>query len=209
MNVAGLWWSKNEDDWKEKLERYWYYVRDENIELEKRIESLDTLSIKTMTVEEFFIFLYEEYFVWKYTAKNRLATTRNQLQRYETENRMMELKSIKDNLFSFNLMDTKKGLEIGYGIRGLGIAGASGLLSILFPQYFATVDQFVVKALRSVTGIQEKDNLERMNPDGLNLNDGVVLIKIMKDKAEELNRINKTNYWTPRKIDKILWTVGH
>lgn len=209
MDVTGLWWSTNEDDWKECLERYWDNVKNENIELEKKMDCLDPLFIKAMTVDEFYIFLYNEYYVWKYTAKNRLATTRHQLQRYETENRTMELKLIKDNLFTFDLNDIKRGLEIGYGIRGLGIAGASGLLSILFPQHFATVDQFVVKALNDVMGIPGKRILAQMNPEGLNLNDGVMLIKIMKNKTDELNKAHQTTFWTPRKIDKILWTVGH
>jgi len=121
---------------------------------------------------------------------------------------MHELKAIKEHLFSFDLHDVKKGLEIVTSIGGLGIAGASGLLSLLFPQHFATVDQFVVKALNSVDGIPEKAVLARMNPEGLNLYDGVQLIKIMKNKAERLNEINRTEFWTPRKVDKILWTFG-
>ena len=39
--------------------------------------------IKDYTVEEFYNFLHDEFFVWKYTAKNRLATTRMNLQKYK------------------------------------------------------------------------------------------------------------------------------
>lgn len=178
--ITDLWWSTSEEDWKAAIDRYWQYVKHDNVELEKKMECLDMQTISASSVEEFYQFLHDEYFVWKYTAKNRLATTRNQLKRYKTENRMYELKAINEHLFSFDLHDVKRGLEIVNCIRGLGIAGASGLLSILFPQHFAAVDQFVVKALNSVEGIPEKAVLARMNPEGLKLTDGVQLIKIKR-----------------------------
>ena len=169
------------------------------------MEKLNPEHIKNLTSEEFYNFLYNEYFVWKYTAKNRLATTRMHLQRYQNENRLAELDSIKHDLFTFELEDTKQGLEIASSIHGLGIAGASGLLALLFPEHFGTVDQFVVKDLLSIVAIENMDMLESMNPDNLRLKDGVELIRIMKEKANKLNRINNTDKWTPRHIDKVLW----
>lgn len=44
-----------------------------------------------------------------------------------------------------------------------------------------------------------------MNPDSLRLKDGVELIKILRERAEKLNRANKTDKWTTRHIDKLLW----
>ena len=85
--------------------------------------------------------------------------------------------------------------------------GASGLLSLLFPVKFATVDQFVVKALRKAPALPGRELLDHMNPESLSLQDGVILIRIMKQKADELNNLFKTNYWTPRKIDIILWAI--
>ena len=103
--------------------------------------------------------------------------------------------------------DIGNALTVTKEIKGLGTAGASGLLALLFPGKFATVDQFVVKALRKVPGLPERELLDRMNPESLSLQDGIILIKIMKRKADELNNLFKTNYWTPRKIDIILWAI--
>ena len=50
--------------------------------------------------------------------------------------------------------------------------------------------------------------LERMKPEGLSVDDGVVLITIMRHKAHELNRALVTDYWTPRRLDMVLWTYG-
>jgi hypothetical protein len=93
-------------------------------------------------------------------------------------------------------------------IRGLGTAGASGLLALMYPEAFGTVDQFAVKALRDVDNLAEEPLLAAMNPDGLNTKDGVLLINIMRRRAAQNNRLFNTDEWTPRKIDKVLWTYG-
>ena len=71
--------------------------------------------------------------------------------------------------------------------HGWGTAGASGLLAVLEPEHFATVDQFVVKALASIQGLPEHDRILQMKPDSLTPQDGFVLISIMKSKACDLN----------------------
>jgi hypothetical protein len=109
---------------------------------------------------------------------------------------------------SFNKNDIKERLKIAVEIKGLGTTGASGLLSILFPECFGTVDQFAVNALRKIEDLPERDVLSKMKPESLNLNDGVVLIQIMRDKAAQLNKKFKADTWTARKIDKVLWCVG-
>jgi hypothetical protein len=47
-----------------------------------------------------------------------------------------------------------------------------------------------------------------MNPDGLTDRDGVLLIAILRRKAQENNVAFGSDAWTPRKIDKIFWTYG-
>lgn len=205
MELTHLWNSNSEEEWNIALEQYWELVKPANISLENKMETLSPNYIRNLTAEGFYEFLYDEYFVWKYTAKNRLATTHMHLQRYITEKRVNDLDRIREELFSFDLENIKKGLEIASSIHGLGIAGASGLLALLFPKYFGTVDQFVVLDLMSIRDINQIDLIKLMNPDNLRLKDGVELIKIMKERAGELNRMNNTDKWTPRHIDKVLW----
>ncbi len=147
MNLTELWNSNEEQLWEEKLDNYWRMVKPMNIDLERKMNSLDYTLIKGMSPEAFYDFLYNEYFVWKYTAINRLCTTRMALQKYIQLNKINELSEIQKQLFTFSLWDIKKGLSIAKNIKGLGTAGASGLLSLLFPKYFGTVDQFVAFAL--------------------------------------------------------------
>lgn len=208
LAINTLWHSGSITDWQTALDNYWKHLSFKNISVEREFETIDSNQISTMSAEQFYEFLHDKYFVWKYTAANRLVTSRKHLERYVNENRMNELERIHRNLFSFDLTDTGLGLRIAMNIRGLGSAGASGLLAILFPTYFGTIDQFVVTALCSIEGLEENSRLAAMRPENLTEKDGIAIISILRNKAAMLNREFGTTQWTPRKIDKILWSIG-
>jgi len=109
---------------------------------------------------------------------------------------------------SIDTNNIRLGLEAASEIRGLGTAGASGLLALMYPEKFASVDQFLVKALRQVSGLPEAAALAVMKPENLTIRNGVLLIDILRRKAAELNRNLGSTDWTPRKLDKVLWTYG-
>jgi hypothetical protein len=90
-------------------------------------------------------------------------------------------------------------------IPGLGVAGASGLLAVLRPGYFGTVDQYVVRALRDVP-IPEALDITEMNPESLTGLDGALLIRVLRRKAAELTNSFGVP-WTPREVDMALWAV--
>ena len=206
--IQRLWNSDIEKAWKDALDHYDELLRDDARKIEAEIAKVKSEAIRNLSVEEFYNFLYYKYFLWKYTQKNRLATTRKSLRRYKEENRWSELEYIQKRLFSADHSDIKNCLKTAVEIRGLGAAGASGLLSILFPEDFGTIDQFVVRKLQELDEPAYNIYLDKMNPDSLKITDGVILINIMRDKAEELNKKFNTNFWTPRKIDMILWSFG-
>ena len=106
--------------------------------------------------------LHDEYFLWKYTAKNRLATTRKQLQRYIVDGDLDSLDQIRKSILKLNTSEVASSLKLTCMVRGLGVAGASGLLSLPYPAHFATVDQFVVRALLEVP--EQRQFVEGMNP---------------------------------------------
>lgn len=206
--ISTLWNHGSETAWKEALDYYYKALKDDEQALEQYMENVDADEIAQLSDREFYDFLYNKYFVWKYTAKNRLATTRKSLARYIDKNRLFELSDIQKRLFSTERSNVEKCLRIASEIRGLGPAGASGFLSILFPESFGTVDQYVVKALREVKGLAYNAEIVRMNPDSLSIKDGALLIQILQEKAVSLNKKFDTDFWTPRKIDMVLWAVG-
>lgn len=207
-NIEELWHSQDEAPWRQRLDRYWDFVKPDNLQIERELITLDIGYIRCLDKKGWYDFLLHKYFKSKYTAPNRYATTTKRLEWYVQNDALSDLCQIKQDLLSFDLKNIEKGLNIATRIRGLGIAGASGLLSILFPKYFGTVDQFVVKALRGISSLTDLNRLNKMNPEGLSVADGVILIRIMRDKATQNNQQFSTGFWTPRKIDMILWTYG-
>lgn len=208
ITIDELWNSSDSGAWANALRRYWEFVKLSNIELERDMDALDLDYLRQLDAQGWYDFLRDRYFRWKYTAHNRYATTTRNLRRYLEDRALGELHSIKLQLLSLNFSDIGCGLRMAQAIRGLGTAGASGLLALMYPQVFGTVDQFVVKALRDIRDLPEADVLARMDEGSLTTADGVTLIQIMQRKAAEINRLFGTREWTPRKIDKILWTYG-
>ena len=205
-DLSRLWYDGGELDWEKALDHYYEIYR--NIELETFLAKLKPETVEQMSANEFYQFLYDKYFVWKYTAKNRLATTRNNLKKYLDNNELNKLREIQSKIFSINKSNTYDMLYTVTRIKGLGVAGSSGLLSVLFPEQYGTVDQFVVQALLTIDQLPENDSLSYMKPKSLSLEDGVILEEILRNKALELNQKFQTDKWTPRKIDMILWSYG-
>ena len=206
-NLKTLWYYGTEAEWRKALNRYYYTLRNEQREIEEYIEHISIEKIENMNSEEFYDFLFNKFFVWKYTAKNRLATTRKNLEKYIQNDELLLLRDIQTRLFSTSKNEIEACLKIASEIRGLGTAGASGLLAILFPKHFGTVDQFVVRRLQEIDHPIYSNELNSMNPERIRIQDGVLLINIMKEKAKELNDTFNSNFWTPRKIDMILWAI--
>lgn len=204
LSTNELWESSNEKEWLDVLNKYWSFVKPNHLKVEKEFDSICSDKVKNMTPQPWYEFLLTKYFFWKYTAPNRYKTTTTQLKRYlGPDDSLDNLFQIKEEIFNFNKEDVATGLKTACKIRCLGPPGASGLLAVLFPSYFATVDQFAVKALLEVNALPEKAAISGMNPN--QIKDGVTLINIMKEKAKILNDKFQTSFWNPRKLDKVFW----
>ena len=176
----------------------------DNYSLEIQLEILKPEDVEAMTAEQFYIFLHDSYFNWKFTDYRWFPPNLRRLEGYETEGKE-ELGIIKDTIFSLHKRrpdGTRALMEEVTKIHGLGAAGGSGLLAILFPEHYGTIDQFVVKSLQKV-GLEE---VQRIKPESLTITDAVVLEDIYRRKAKELNDRFGGKNWTPRRIDMVLWT---
>ena len=205
ITIDSLWNSRNEDDWNSALQNYWNFVRPGNIALERELNNLKIETITSLDSMGWYDFLHDKYFKWKYTAPNRYASTTLALRKYKDADELDRLFDIKKRLLNFGISDISRGLSTATEIRGLGIAGSSGLLSLMYPDNFATVDQFAVKALCAVHELREREDVAKMRPENLTLRNGITLVNIMRSKAQENNSIFGTDFWTPRKIDMVLW----
>ena len=205
MSVDQLWRSDDLVAWNSALAKYWSLVKPKNLALERSLDTLDLARLRSFNESEWLQFLLEEYFLWKYTAPNRYATTTQKLQDYVAAGMRNDLNATRISLLGFPPENIKFGLAIAMRIPGLGVAGASGLLSLMYPNHYATVDQFVVLALRKISGLDRAPAIVKMRPKGLRLSDGVVLIDLLSEKAAELNQLPGFSDWTPRKLDMVLW----
>lgn len=204
-NISELWYSEDSELWEKALTRYSDFVKNGNEELEQRLNNLDIEWLKKLTPEEWRNFLLDDYFRWKYTAENRYVTTTTHLKKQN----LSELAGIRKSILDLDCNNILLGLKTAKKISGLGTAGASGLLSLIYSKHFATVDQFVVKALRNIEPpLREIAELTKMNEESLSLKNGELIINILRRKADDNNKKFAVSNWTPRKIDMILWTFG-
>jgi len=209
LTISELWRSTDSSAWEAAIQRYWQFVKPCNLALEQELDRLDLERIRKLDALGWYDFLRLEYFRWKYTAPNRYATTTCSLAQYADQpGGLNSLHLIEQRLLAINRTDIRTGLSIAKEIKGLGTAGASGLLALMFPSTFATVDQFVVKSLRDIGSLPEAEALAKMKPEGLTIANGVTLIGMMSRKALANNLVFKTTTWTPRKLDQILWNYG-
>ena len=199
--IEQLWHSSDASKWQRALDRYWKYVKPTHIGIEREMEALRPDDVRQLDADQWYDWLLNKYFVWKYTYPNRKRTTTSYLERADRHH----LLAIRDRILGCENVSIRDALHAAKQIPGLGPAGASGLLALLFPAKFGTVDQFAVCALLRVRCLPEHDQLERMKPDSLTIAHGVVLVEIMRRKAVALNKLFNTSGWTPRKVDKILW----
>lgn len=201
--IESLWKYGTEPEWKNALVRYYDKLSADIRELDKSIENLNADEIKNLSVEEFFMFLHDEYFVWKYIDKRHLSVTRKNLVKYVSEDNLAELADVHKRLFEIDFNDIRKCFKTAGEIKGLSLSGASCLLSVLFPEKFGAVDKYTANVLIRVFGEEDLS----IDPENLKLGDAVLLEEIIRDKAEELNKKFNTDFWTPRKIDMILWST--
>jgi hypothetical protein len=213
INIRQLWESKDETLWKQALDGYWNIdSARRNRELEERLEMPGLVDrIRGMDEQEWFEFLHDEYFRWKFTSPRDYAMTSKLL----CENRLYVLDNVRKRLIEIRPEDARRGLETAIQIRGLAVIGASGLLSLMYPTWYGTVDKFMILALHqlkvlpewsrisSLTKVSKKDG--KLEVKELRLDDGVFLVEMLRKKATQLNKCFNTGEWTPRKIDKILW----
>jgi len=102
-----MWNSKDREHWQRALDRYWTFVKPSNLALEKEMDQLDAGTVREMHPEEWYKFLLEKYFRWKYTAPNRYASTTKILRSYAANNELAALHVIKERLFRLDRGWTK------------------------------------------------------------------------------------------------------
>lgn len=209
MDIKTLWENGGLEDWEDAVSKYYNAVKPNNIEVEQKLNAMTADEFKQMSGQEFYRFLVGDYSSWKYTDNRRKATVRHNIEDFHQKFTDDEFKKILDAAFLIDKGDIFLHFANMTRITGIGTAGASGVLSLIFPKYFGTVDRFLVENLKKIYDGQSYygKKLQSMNPDSFTIYDAITLTQILRKKAEELNKKFKTDKFTPRKIDMALWAV--
>ena len=158
---------------------------------------------------QFFDIVYSKYGRWKYTDYRFFSKYKSTNIDESTKiNFLKDFKGyigkIETNKFCDEI-ETKKfikeGLKYRFKLPGIGVAGMSGILSLILPDKFGVVDRYVAMALETVAGIKVShyDDLSDFNAAELEW--------CMIEKARKLNELKIGDiHWTPRDIDKALWS---
>ena len=210
LSMIELWNCQDRREWDYcESELYDAAVKRENRIVERELEKPGLRErLARMDVAEFYAFLRDEYFKWKFTAEPGRTENQRYLAQHVENETMDRVERVRRRLV--NRGDDSVGASIQMmmgkhgGIHGLAVAGASGLLALVYPEEFGTVGVKVTEALQKV-GLSE---VMKVNPKNIAVEDAVTMIEIMRMKALEVNRMFGTNKWTPRLIDRVLWVAG-
>lgn len=209
MDIKTLWDSGNREDWESAVSKYYNAVKPNNIEVEQKLNAMTTDEFKQMSGQEFYRFLVGDYSSWKYTDNRRKATVRHNIEDFHQKFTDDEFKKIIDASFLIDKGDIFLHFANMTRITGIGTAGASGVLSLIFPEYFGTMDRFLVENLKKIYDGQSYcgKKLISMKSDSLTNYDAIILTQILREKARQLNEKFDTSDFTPRKIDMVLWAI--
>lgn len=214
-NLNELWDYGTADQWNEAVDNYVYVdSAHRNIKLERDMNNSITLlsRFEKMNAELLYDFILDEFIVWKYTAPNRKATTVKYYKKKHAKSKQ-SLIPIRDNIINIYKCcpdDTRNLLKEAMKIGGIGVAGGSGLLSLLFPSKYGTVDYFIVERLKEIKSYPEiiQKNIKKINSKNISIRATEFLENLYREKADSLNKKFETSEWTPRKIDMVLWSYG-
>lgn len=209
IDIKDIWNCNEVGKWKDAEEEYSKRINQVAKKIEKKFEQMTTEEILGLSPDEFYIFLRDMYFPWKFTGiylKPRLENLKT------IENKQTQIKDVIDDLKELqkriadkkelNDDDMSNAIRNLQKIPGIGLSAATGLLSILFPTHFGTINKHVRINLKKVgCKISEQDCIN------ISVKNAIKMEKILIEKAKKLNTDMNTDYWTPRRLDKILWSI--
>lgn len=206
-DIKKLWNSKDETVWEDALA--WAHhqteVKMSNTEIGKKLSRMKTDDFRKMDGQDFYRFLVGDYANWKYTDGKIRSRVQYGIQEFYQTHTDYEVKRVLNGIFEIEPEDIYLHIANITRINGIGVEGASDILSLILPQYFGMVDRFAVENLQKV---YDEDSfygkkLKQIDPQNIAAYDAVTVIRIYREKAEEVNKIYR-RVVTPREIDMVL-----
>lgn len=174
--------------------------------LAKKIQSVFHIS-STNNAQILYEFMVKEFIIWKYGFSKYIYQQSKHLFSKAFKNNYSDLENIFTNVFcmvnqskllSGNAkFEAIKYLTNAFRRKGIGVSGASALLSLIFSHYIGTCDTVLIKQYNICKSTNYTPN--RLNIYIAQIQDYI------KIKSEKLNVLSGVDFWTPRKIDQAIW----
>jgi hypothetical protein len=211
VDINNLWELRDQNEWLDALDRYWVDPAVcRNRDTEQFMHKVKLEYIQKLDMQEWYDFL-NKYFRWKFTG-SQLHTRLMDLDKNSFEH----LFSVKRGLLALDridLADSRKCLNLVRSprIRGLDYPSASGLLALMFKEWYGSVDRGVLESLCKIEALPEKSRIGEIRAwvkvqKDWRESDAVLVINMVRRKAAQLNAWFGANRWTPHKITMILRT---
>lgn len=215
VTTSELWNSSEIEVWHEGLNSYWNIASVQcNLAIEIELDELykSRGSVLLWDADLWYEFFLDKYLPWKLSSQPTYSHFRENFVRLYDENRE-RLREVMDRLSRLNRRNPEECIELLIGLDYIGIPMATGLLALLFPEDFGTLDRIILRNLKSIPDISSLFGLQNIDEQFLSrktrraVNLASNFIHLFRRKAEELNTLFETDAWTPRKIDMALWSI--
>jgi len=209
VSIQDVWTSQENSVWCAQIDAYWKHVEAQGKKaLEEEMSNLSSQIVRDYGDQGWRDFLAMKYISWKHQPGPFWRSIQTKfLARYAPEEQQALLGTIKRRVFACDPEKTRELLEAVDEIYQFGVPSASGLLSLLFPSYFGTVDRFAIQFLQRIEELKDNTKIQRIKPKNISLDDAVQAISIMRVQAAKNNHLFRTDYWTARRIDMILYAT--
>jgi len=220
--LASLWRSNEVSAWQDALAKYWNHgpVR-RNIDVERHMDRLTAEDRGAILASGGALvdFLDHWYYSWKFFAIAPYDIPKHQAKvRIEYATNSDKYNAIARRLGALNADDVDQCLRYvaSRSIPGLQLSAGSGLLAVLYPTWFGTVDQHTLRALQTLDD-ERAAWLRRHIPDPktffpANNNDrgrhaAKLMTQLYREKSQELARLDGETGWTPRRVEMVCYTL--
>ena len=203
--LKAVWDQPVERKWEDLQACYWEVESvKKHMCLEQELNN--SKHVEQLIKNDFKSFILNKYIPWKYTDCRWTLRYEEKLKSWKGADKFAEdILDYEERLKHTNNYEERilqEGIELRNELYGIGVAGITGLLSLLIPEVFGTVDKYVAKSMMALGLIEVK------NPSNIKIKEAKDMEMIMIKKAKELNYRFNVDIWTPRKVDMILWSYG-
>jgi hypothetical protein len=209
LTPTTLWYSKDSEPWDALLKAYWQQptVR-RTLRIHKELEHLDRDKVLGQDDEGWYRWLRDEFVPWKFAGLYPKKRQEGIDKQWATESGKSVISHVRRDMQA--VMDSggfTEALSLVREIDGIGMSAGSAIVALLFPELCATADSRVVRFLRQIFDLPEQPKLRSIrDPKNLRSCDAVTIVQIVQRKSVELNKKFDLQCWTPRLVERCLWT---